>query len=242
MKLKQILFTMMVFQYTVLSHAAVNIIQKKETEIVKKYNQSDFYEINTDFMQSATQLINENARSSYHYDFPMFTDELHLSIHYPEDRQFKIYTFDVGGGGTMGEYQSYIQFPMQMQSGLIELDTGYVQKIDTLILNNTPLYLVQSYYKGSSCVGTYSIQAFRANHQKLIKADIFHTNTKTLNEILIDYDCHKDTGENEPYIQLSQDKKTLNLQFINAKGMPQAKQIRYVLKPKGYVYQGIYKK
>lgn len=242
MKFKHILCAVMVFQLSTLSLAAVSDIQKKENKIVEKYKNSNFYEINADFMERATQLINANKSASFKYDFPAFKDSLNLSIHYPTDHQFKVYTFDVGGGGTMGEFESYTQFQNQLKTKIAKLDTGYVQKIDQVTLNKAPVYLVHSYYKGSSCIGAYSIQAFKANNHKLIKANIFQTKSKALNEISVDYDCHNDSAEDVQYIQLSKDKKILNIQFLDADGRPQPKQIRYVLKPNGYVYQGIYKK
>lgn len=242
MKINQFFSAVILFQLATLSLAAVSEIQKKEAKIVEKYKKLDFYEINTDFMESATQLIDANQPVSFKYDFPVLKDELHLSINYPVDRKFKVYTFDVGGGGTMGESQSYVQFPTQSHLGLSDLETGYVQKIDQVQLNKAPVYLIQSYFKGSSCVGTYSIQAFKVNNKKLIKANVFHTKKKTLSTISVEYDCHNNSGDDQPYIQLSQDKKTLNLQFLDANVVPQPKQIRYVLKPNGYQYQGIYRK
>lgn len=214
-------------------------IQNQEHILLKKYEKSNYYDVNIDFMNQTLQLIQSSGLASFKYDFPVLTDELNLSIKYPPDGRFKVYTFDVGGGGTMGEYQSYPQFKAQPKSSLTEFSTGFVQKIDQIRVNQQAIYLVQSYYKGSNCVGSYALQAVKVNDNQLIDVHIFYGKNKATHEIVVDFDCHDEIEHS--YIQLSKDQKILNVQFLDAAFKPQAKWIRYVLKPHGYVYQGVFK-
>lgn len=41
------------------------------------------------------------------------------------------------------------------------IETGFILDVKQSLLNKQPIYLIESYYKGSSCVGTYVIQGFK---------------------------------------------------------------------------------
>lgn len=240
-RLKTMACSVLLLSCVTLSIAATNPIQNKEKAIFEKFLKSEFYDINYTFSDQAKQLIKKDGTASFHYDFPLFQENYGLSIEYPPDRTFKTYTFDMGGGGTMGEFETFIQFKAQSKASLVELDTGYVLNIEQISLNQQPVYLIQSYYKGSNCTGMHSIQAFKVKNNQFINANIFHTKNKALNQITVDYHCQRTLGDENSYIQLSKEKKTLNVQFLDPEYRPEAKYLRYVLKPNGYVYQGVFK-
>lgn len=244
-RLENMACSVLLLSCVTLSIAATNPIQNKEKVIFEKFLKSEFYDINYAFSDQAKQLIKRDGTASFHYDFPLFQENYGLSIEYPPDRTFKTYTFDMGSGGTMREFETFIQFRAQFRTqskaSLVELDTGYVLNIEQILLNQKPVYLIQSYYKSSNCTGMYSIQAFKFKNNQFINANIFHTKNKAFNQITVDYHCQRTLGNENRYIQLSKDKKILNVQFLDPEYRPEAQYLRYVLKPNGYVYQGVFK-
>ena len=234
------IFSLILFSSFNMTLYAENIsIQQSEQVIILKYAALDFYEVNQKIEQDIVDLIQKNT-ASYAYSFPKLTENLRLKINSSPDRLLKFYTFDVGGGGTMGEFSSYVQMKSRPSSKLQAINTGYILNIDQVKMGTQPIYLVQSYYKGDSCHGLYQIQAFKMHAQALTPAPIFQTkNKKQLSSIEVDYDCHYDEARQGSYIRVSKDLKYVDIKLLNQNSQPTGQYLRYTRGKSAYQYQGV---
>ena len=215
-------------------------IQQAEQAIDQKYAVLDFYAVNQQIENDVVDLIRENAES-YAYSFPKLTENLRLKINASPDQLLKFYTFDVGGGGTMGEFSSYVQMKSSKSTKLQPLETGYILKIDQIKLGAQPIYLIQSYYKGDSCHGLYQIQAFKMHAQALTAIPVFQTKNKQLSSIEVDYDCHYDEEQRGSYIRVSKDLNKIDITLLDQNSRPTGKYLRYQRSNTGYQYTGVTK-
>ena len=85
------------------SYANTTTLTALEQQIYTKYAVQDFYTVNQQLESDVVKLIEKNA-DSYTYRFPKLTENFGLTIRYTPDQLLKTYTFDVGGGCTMGTY------------------------------------------------------------------------------------------------------------------------------------------
>lgn len=224
-----------------MSPYAKNIsMQQSEQAIVEKYADLDFYTVNQDIEQDVVDLIQQNT-TSFAYSFPKLTEHLRLKVNNSPDQLLKFYTFDVGGGGTMGEFSSYVQMKSAHSSPLQAIDTGYISEVVQVKLDLQPIYLLQSYYKGDSCHGVYQIQAFKKQAQNLVPVRIFQTKKQRLSSIKVDYDCHYDEQRQGTYIRISKDLNAIDIKLLDQKGHPTGQYLRYVRTASAYQYQGVVK-
>lgn len=227
------------FNMALYAKSTVSITQAEQV-IDRKYAALDFYEVNQDIESDVVSLIDQNPES-YAYSFPLLTEKLRLKTHYSPGQLLKFYTFDVGGGGTMGEFSSYVQLKSSKPTRVQAVDTGYILKIDQVKIEQQPIYLVQSYYKGDSCHGVYQIQAFKKQAQSLVSTHIFKSKKKKLDSIEVDFDCHYDEERNVPYIRVSKDLKYIDIKLLDQKSQPTGKYLRYQQTSMGYDYTGVVK-
>lgn len=222
------------------SYASNTSLSVLEQQLYNKYAKQDFYSINQQVETDVVELIEKNA-DSYAYLFSKLTPTLGLTIHYSPDQLFKTYTFDVGGGGTMGEYSSYAQLKNNAQNKLQAFEAGFIRSVDQVTLSGQPIYLIQSYYKGDSCVGSYQIQAYIKQNKQLSPVAIFQTKSKKLDKINVDYDCHDDAKREGNYIRVAKDMKFIDIKLLDQKSKPTGRYLRYQKNKKNYQYIGTVK-
>ncbi|ENV63416.1 hypothetical protein F949_02261 [Acinetobacter junii NIPH 182] len=214
-----------------------------ESRVVKNYKDKSFYDVNQSIETEIVAKI-QNDKTSFSYSFSAFQDHYNLRIHYSPDKKIKFYTFDIGGGGTMGEFSSYSQTLIYGKHVVTPIETGFILDVKQSLLNKQPIYLIESYYKGSSCVGTYAIQGFKLLASgELEVTKIFQTTKSLLDQITVDYDCNHHMGSNdEPeYIRISKDLSTIDILLLNQNFKPLNKYLRYVKKDAAYQYLGTVK-
>jgi len=218
-------------------HAALNVFEKS---VIQKYKDADFYEVNADIASDISKQISSDV-TSYSYDFPYLQKAGYVQIHYSPDKKLKFYTFDVSGGGTMGEWYTDVQYTIGDKTLVDEFKAGYISKVSQSNIKNKPVYLVQNYYKGDSCHGAYDVRAVEIGAQQLLKAYVFEGKNKTNHEITVEFDCHKvpDRSEALDYIRVTP--KTVDIMLLNTDLVPQNKYLRYRLEKNAYKYIGIVK-
>ncbi|OTG67871.1 hypothetical protein B9T25_07785 [Acinetobacter sp. ANC 4470] len=222
------------------SYANTATVSALEQQIYKKYTGQDFYTVNQQFESDVVKLIEKNA-DSYTYRFPKLTNGLGLNIHYAPNQLFKTYTFDVGGGGTMGTYSSYAQFKNAPKKKLQAIEAGFIRSVDQVTMSGQPVYLIQSYYKGDSCVGAYQIKAYKQQKNQLNPVQIFQTKSKKLDTIRVDYNCQYDADRKGDYIRTSKDLKFIDIKLLDQNTKPTGKYLRYQKNNNNYQYVGTVK-
>jgi hypothetical protein len=235
----KITLTISIFCLTMVSHASTSLKQF-EQNILNKYKNADFFEVNHDIENEISNKIAGDI-TSFTYDFPALQQEGYVRIHYSPDKKIKFYTFDVSGGGTMGEWQSYVQYKTGTTLHVDEFEAGSIYKVLQTTIKSKPVYLVQSYYKGDSCHGAYDLRAVDIGKTQLLKAYIFQGKNKTYDEISTEFDCHKipTNTERPDYFRITP--KTVDVILLNEDLVPQNKYLRYRLETDGYRYVGIVK-
>lgn len=222
------------------SYANTATLTALEQQIYTKYAAQDFYTVNEKIEIDVVKLIEKNA-DSYTYRFPKLTENFGLTIRYTPDQLLKTYTFDVGGGGTMGTYSSYAQFKNAPKKKLQAIEAGFIRSVDQITLSGQPIYLIQSYYKGDSCVGAYQIQAYKQQKNQLNPVPIFQTKTKKLDTISVDYNCQYDAERKGDYIRVSKDMKFIDIKLLDQNTKPTGKYLRYQKNNQNYQYMGTVK-
>ena len=232
----------MVLSVGFLNHGYANAatLSALEQQIYTKYAAQDFYAVNQQLESDVVRLIERNA-DSYAYRFPKLSKNLGLSIHYAPNQLLKTYTFDVGGGGTMGTYSSYAQFKNAPKKKLQAIEAGFIRSVDQITMSGQPVYLIQSYYKGDSCVGAYQIQAYKKQKNQLNPVQIFQTKNKKLDKIKVDYNCQYDTERKGDYIRTSKDMKFIDIKLLDQNAKPTGKYLRYQKNNNNYQYIGTVK-
>lgn len=211
-----------------------------EQNILNKYKNTDFFEVNHDIENEISSKIFEDT-TSFTYDFPALQQEGYVYITYSPDKKLKFYSFDVSGGGTMGEWQSYVQYKTGTTLHVDEFEAGSIYQVLQATIKNKPAYLVQSYYKGDSCHGVYDLRAVEVGAKQLLKAYIFKGKNKIYDDISVEFDCHQisENTERPDYFRITP--KTVDVILLNEDLVPQNKYLRYRLAADGYRYVGIVK-
>jgi len=235
------IFIFIVLIFSSIIHAET--LAQFESRVVNNYKYKSFYDVNQSIETEIVAKI-QNDKTSFSYSFPAFQDHYNLRTHYSPDKKIKFYTFDIGGGGTMGEFSSYSQTLIYGKNVVTPIETGFILDVKQSLFNKQPIYLIESYYRGSSCVGTYAIQGFKLLASgKLEVTKIFQTNKSLSDQITVDYDCNHHMGINdEPeYIRISKDLSTIDILLLNQNFKPLNKYLRYVKKDAAYQYLGTVK-
>ena len=223
-----------------LSFANVQQLQQQENQVLQKFKQQHFYEVNGDIESAVVEIIS-NDKNSFNYDFPALVKQGYVHVQYSPDKKLKFYSFDVSGGGTMGEWDSYVQYYTGQTQHFDEFSAGWINQIQPVRIQNKVVYLVRSYYKGDSCTGMHQVRAVEVGPKQLLKSYIFQNKYKQLDEISVDYDCHDDIDRSASQHYLKVGPKHVDVMLLNAQYQPQNKYLRYTLGSKGFVYQGIVK-
>ena len=223
-----------------ITYANSQTLKTTEQRIYQKYATQDFYQINQKLEKDVVGLI-QKENASFNYGFPLMTKNLGLNLKYSPDRLVKSYTFDIGGGGTMGTFSSYVQFKNASKYQLQSIEAGFIQSLQQVKLQQKPVYLIQSYYKGDSCHGMYQIQAFTKQSNKFQPISVFQTKTKKLDSITVEYNCSYDPEREGNYIRVSKDMRFVDIRLLDSKSKPTTQYLRYQLTPQAYVYQGTVK-
>lgn len=222
------------------SFADIATLQKQESKVIQQFQKSNFYEVNTDIEQAVVRLI-ANDPSSFKHNFAQLEKQGYVHIQYSPDKKLKFYSFDVSGGGTMGEWSNYVQYATAKTQHLDEFESGYINQIQPVRVQNKNVYLVRSYYKGDSCTGVHHLRAVEIGPKQLLKSYVFNTKQKNLHEISVDYDCRYDQERNNQQNYIKVAAKQVDVMLLNQKLQPQHRYLRYSLGSKGFVYQGIVK-
>lgn len=109
----------------VISQTHAETLAQFEKKLIQKYANKDFYQVNQAIESEIVEKI-EHDPASFKYSFPALQDHYHMHIQFSPDQQLKFYTFDVGGGGTMGEYSSYVQTQNEGKMRLTAVETGFI--------------------------------------------------------------------------------------------------------------------
>lgn len=235
------IFIFIVLIFSSIIHAET--LAQFESRVVKNYKDKSFDDVNQLIETEIVAKI-QNDKSSFSYSFPVFQDHYNLRTHYSPDKKIKFYTFDIGRGGTMGEFSSYSQTLIYGKNVVTPIENGFILDVKQSLLNKQPIYLIESYYKGSSCVGTYAIQGFKLLASgKLEVTKIFQTNKSLSDQITVDYDCnhHMGSSDTPEYIRISKDLSTIDILLLNQNFKPLNKYLRYVKKDAAYQYLGTVK-
>lgn len=235
----KITLTISISCLTMVSHASTSL-KNFEQNILNKYKNTDFFEVNHDIEADISNKISSDI-TSFTYDFPALQQAGYVHIMYSPDKKLKFYSFDVSGGGTMGKWQNYVQYKTGTTLHVDEFEAGSIYKVLQAAIKNKPVYLVQSYYKGDSCHGVYDLRAVEVGSKQLLKAYIFEAKNKKNHDLFVEYDCHYDLDrENAPnYFRITP--KTVDVILLNEDSVPQNKYLRYRLEEKGYRYVGVVK-
>lgn len=235
------------------THALAGPLTDFETQMVKRYAQirlTDRYEmeaVNQEVASKIAAFIEQNPQS-FAYDFKKLTSKNMVFVNYSPDRKLKFYTFDISSGGTMREFESYVQFKQgnKVVTQAVN-DGGFIRFIQQTELNKVPTYFISSTYIGSSCVGAYDIQAAQIRNAKYQAADVFKTRTQTMNHIDVDYDCNyypkhiQPFDMNRHYIRVANDLKNIDILVIKPSGELTSSYLRYQKTKNHYQYIGIVK-
>lgn len=226
-----------------ISQTHAETLAQFEKKLIQKYANKDFYQVNQAIESEIVEKI-EHDPASFKYSFPALQDHYHMHIQFSPDQQLRFYTFDVGGGGTMGEYSSYVQTQNEGKTRLTPVETGFIFDVKQTILAKQPVYLVESYYKGSSCVGAYAIAAFQPIKTGAVRPiKLFQTKTKLLDHIQVDFDCnnHEDRNDVPDYIRSDKKLNMIDIMLLDQNSKPQAKYLRYRKNNTVYQYIGVVK-
>ena len=215
-------------------------LKKFEKQLVEKYKNAEFFEVNGDIEAEISNKISED-NTSFTYDFLILQQKGYIRTHYSPDKKLKFYTFDISGGGTMGEWSSYVQYKAGQKLLLDEFQAGYIQNISQVNIKNKPTYLVENYYKGDSCHGAYNLRAVEVGSKQLLKSYIFESKNKKNHDLSVEYDCNYDSDRSHAPNYFRIKPKTVDVMFLNSALVPQNKYLRYSLGQNGYRYIGIVK-
>ena len=235
------------------THALAESVADFETQMVKRYDQirlTDRYEmeaVNQEVASKIAAFIEQNPQS-FAYDFKKLTSKNMVFVNYSPDRKLKFYTFDISSGGTMREFESYVQFKQGNKVVTQAVNNGgFIRSIQQTELNKVLTYFISSTYIGSSCVGAYDIQAAQIRNAKYQAADVFKTRTQTMNHIDVDYDCNyypkhiQPFDMNRHYIRVANDLKNIDILVIKPSGELTSSYLRYQKTKNHYQYIGIVK-
>ena len=235
------------------AHVFAQSVADFETQMIKQYDQrrlADIYESEGVNQEVAVKVVDfiQSHPQSFHYNFKNLVSKNMISIHYSPDQKLKFYTFDISAGGTMREFESYVQFKQgnKVVTQAVN-DGGFIRSIQQTELNKAPTYFISSTYIGSSCVGAYAIQAAQIRNAQYQAVEVFKTGTKVLNHIDVSYDCHyypeniQPFDMNRHYIRVSKNIKNIDILVIKPSGELTSNYLRYQKAKHYYQYIGIVK-
>jgi len=224
-----------------------------ETDIINQYYKTsltDRYEndgINQEVASKVANFIEINSQS-FEYPFKNLLDKNLLLLNYSPDRKLKFYTFNISAGGSMREFESYVQFKQGNKVITHALnDGGFIKAIRQTQLNNVPTYLVSKTYIGSGCEGQYGIQATQIKNAQYKSVNVFKTKKKALDHINVAYDCNYYPKNIEPfdmdrhYIRVSPDLQKIDILVIKPSGELTQNYLRYQKNNNNYKYTGTVK-
>lgn len=234
------LFCMSFISLSSICFANIESLKNFEKKVLLDYQNTDYFAVNGEIEQI---IINELSLDpdSFKYDFPLFKQIGYLHTQYSPDKKLKFYTFDVSGGGTMGEWSNYVQYYTGKNIHLDEFQAGFVLDIYPVTIQKKNVYLVKSYYKGDSCHGMYHLRAVEIGPKFLLKSYIFEAKNKKHHEMNIEYDCQYDPDRNKASTYFRIQPNTVDVMLLNEQGIPQNKYLRYRLNQDGFHYTGIVK-
>lgn len=224
-----------------------------ETDIINQYYKislTDRYEndgINQEVASKVANFIEKNLQS-FEYPFKNLIDKNLLLLNYSPDRKLKFYTFNISAGGSMREFESYVQFKQGNKVITHALnDGGFIKAIRQTQLNNVPTYLISKTYIGSGCEGQYGIHATQIKNAQYKSVNVFKTKTKALDQINVRYDCNYYPKNIEPfdmdrlYIRVSADLQKIDILVIKPSGELTQNYLRYQKDNNNYQYIGTVK-
>ena len=232
------------------SQAFAESVAQFESNIINKYYKTsltDRYENDGINQEVATKLANfiESNSQSFEYPFKNLLDKNLLLLNYSPDRKLKFYTFNISAGGSMREFESYVQFKQGNKVITHALnDGGFIKAIRQTQLNNVPTYLISKTYIGSGCEGQYGIQATQIKNAQYKSVNVFKTKTKALDQINVRYDCNYYPKNIEPfdmdrhYIRVSPDLQKIDILVIKPSGELTQNNLRYQKNNNNYQYIG----
>ncbi|QIO07056.1 hypothetical protein [Acinetobacter shaoyimingii] len=222
-----------------MSVAQSQSLSQFEHQLIQTYQDQNFFEVNND-IENEIRLKIENMPSSFQYPFSKLQHAGYVHLDYSPDRKLKFYTFDVSGGGTMGQWSNHVQYQTDNQLKLDAFKAGRILKIYQANIAQKTIYLVESYYKGDSCHGTYHLRAVEIGSKQLLKSYVFKSKSKTNHEIEVEFDCnHIDRSKLPKFFRITP--KTVDVMLLNQESKPQNKYLRYTLRQNGFIYSGIVK-
>ncbi|MCH7334141.1 hypothetical protein MMP69_13585 [Acinetobacter modestus] len=142
----------------------------------------------------------------------------------------------------MGEYSSYVQTQNERKFTLTPIDTGFILDVKQSDFVKQPIYLVENYYKGSSCIGAYAIHAFQPIKIGGIQPiKIFQTKTAKFDHIKVDFDCKNHEGPSDipDYIRMDKNLNNIDIMLLDKNYKPQEKYLRYSKNNTTYQYVGV---
>ena len=142
----------------------------------------------------------------------------------------------------MGEYSSYVQTQNERKFTLTPIDTGFILDVKQSDFVKQPIYLVENYYKGSSCIGAYAIHAFQPIKTGRIQPiRIFQTKTAKFDHIKVDFDCKNHEGPSDipDYIRMDKNLNNIDIMLLDKNYKPQGKYLRYSKNNTTYQYVGV---
>ncbi len=235
------LLSALIMSLPVLAFADLAALKKMENDLVSKYKDAPFYEINHDVEDVVSSALAQDP-ASFSYDFPKLSEHGFVNIKYSPDKKLKFYNFNVGYGGSMGEASNYVQYHIGQNTKFDEFETGFhTSNVQQVKIQNKVVYLVQSYYKGDNCSGAYDIRAVEMGKKQLLKAYVFKSKNQTNHDISVDFSCrHYNNAQDSPdYFRIGP--TTVDVMLLDQNDVPQHKYLRYQLGKTGYVYSGVVK-
>jgi hypothetical protein len=254
---KVLKFRMIALFFTVISlennPAFAASVADFEASIIKQYDQSRLTEryenegVNQEVASKIATFIEQNPQS-FSYAFKNLISKNMIFLNYSPDRKLKFYTFDISAGGTMREFESYVQFKHKDKVITQALDdSGFIKSIQQTELNKVPTYFISRTYIGSSCVGAYDIQATQIQNTQYKSVNVFKTKTKSLDHIDVSYDCNYYPKNIQPfdmsrhYIRIAKDLNHIDILVIKPSGTLTQNYLRYQKTQNHYQYIGTVK-
>jgi len=219
------LFLFIISLMSLKSTAQAIDIKARESYFVKLYDRANS-------LSMEQQELQDSLYGKFSDEFMGFIKKNPLSIDYPfkglstliniktsDDNNFRIYSWDIGGGGTMHYFSQIFQFKsggrvFTFTPKLEEGDPGeYCSKIIHLKTSQKNYYLPITNQIGSSKDLAQSISCYTIEGNSLSDSTrIFKTKTRFIKRIDVGYDFFKAEGHSERPIEvIKYDPKEMNL-------------------------------
>lgn len=183
------------------------------------------------------------------YPFQRLADSNFCYIKTSSDGNFRIYSWDTWTGGTMHIFKEIYQYKdngkifTKMPKGEEGEPGSFCSKIYTIPVKNKTYYLPISNGVFSTKDVSQSVSVYFIDNNKLIDtAKLFHTKTKRLNSIDVEFDFFSVVDRPERPLELityDESQKILYIPVVNDKGAVSNKNLLYQLKDDHFEYIGI---